>query len=48
MYSRTIQSLYIYIYIYMYIYVYIYTDIFTFFSTVVYYRILNVVPCAIQ
>ena len=40
--------MYIYIYIYVCMYVYIYTHIFTFFSIVVYHRILNVVPCAMQ
>ena len=37
-----------YIYMCLYIYIYIYIFFFIFFSIVVYYRILNIVPCAIQ
>ena len=44
---------YIYIYIYryicVYIYIYIYIDnFFRFFSIIGYYKILNIVPCAMQ
>ena len=39
---------YIYIYIYTYIYIYVYIFLFRFFSIIVYYKILSIVPCAIQ
>ena len=34
--------------IYIYIYVYTHTFFFIFFSIMVYHRVLNIVPCAIQ
>ena len=43
MYSKVIQ-LYIYIYIYMCACIYTFSD----FSIILYYKILNIVPCAIQ
>ena len=41
-YSKVIQLLHIYIYIYIYIF------FFRYFSIIGYYKILNIVPCAIQ
>ena len=41
-YSKVIQLLHIYIYIYIYIF------FFRYFSVIGYYKILNIVPCAIQ
>ena len=40
--------IYIHIYICVYIYVYIYIFFFRFFSLVGYYKMLSIVPCAIQ
>ena len=37
-----------YIYIYNVYYIYIYIFFFRFFSIIGYYKILNIVPCAIQ
>ena len=36
------------VYIYIYIYTHIHTSFFIFFSIMVYHRILNIVPCAVQ
>ena len=33
---------------YIYVYIYVYLSIFRLFPTVVYYKILSIVPCAIQ
>ena len=38
----------IYIRVYIYIYIYAYIFFFRFFSIIGYYKILNIVPCAIQ
>ena len=42
------SHIYMYMYIDTYIYVYIYILFKIFFSTLVYYRILTMLPCAIQ
>ena len=46
--SVTHVYIYIYVYIYMYIYVYTYIFFFMFFPSMVYQRMLYIVPCAIQ
>ena len=49
MYSKVIQLyMCVYIYIYIYTHTHIYIFFFRFFSIIGYYKILNIVPCAIQ
>ena len=46
--SDSVIHIYICIYIHTYIHIYIHTLFFIFFSIMVYYRLFNIVPCAIQ
>ena len=46
--ERCILCVYMYVCVYVCMYVYIYIFFFIFFSIMVYYKIFNVVSCAIQ
>ena len=46
--SDSVLFIYMCVCVYIYIYIYIYINFFRFFPLIGYYKILNIVPCAIQ